>query len=78
MSAGRARVTDKEREAFLLRVIRVSALTALRKPMSIEMRERLMDRADELLADLEAKVIADGADPDIIAAIEQTRRDLRA
>jgi hypothetical protein len=70
-------VTDKEREAFYLRTIRVSALSALRKPITVENRERVADRADELLAELEERVIRDGADEQILAAIEQTRRDIR-
>ena len=70
-------MSDKEREAFYLRAIRTSALTSLRRPMTIENREALQDRADALLAELEEAVIRDGGDAEILAAIEQTRRDVR-
>jgi hypothetical protein len=70
-------MSDKQREAMMLRSIRVSALTALRKPMTAENREAVTDRADNLLAELEAHVIRDGGDEAILAAIEQTRRDIR-
>jgi hypothetical protein len=70
-------VSDNRREALLLRTIRVSALTALQKPMSMDTREALRDRADVLLGDLEAKVILDGGDEETLAAIERTRRDVR-
>jgi hypothetical protein len=71
-------VTEKEREARRLRVIRVSSLSALAKPMSPENRHALQDRADDLLARLEEAVIRDGGDEEILGAIEQTRRDVRA
>jgi hypothetical protein len=70
-------VDDKLRTALELRTIRVSALTALAKPMTLEVREATQDRADELLARLEERVIRDGGDEEILAMIEQTRRDIR-
>lgn len=71
-------MSDKEREAFLLRVIRVSAFSALSKPMTVESREAVRDRADVLLSELEAAVRLDGADAEILESIAQTRRDIRA
>jgi hypothetical protein len=65
------------RTALELRTIRVSALTALAKPMTVEVREELRDRADGLLAELEERVIRDGGDEEVLAMIEQTRRDIR-
>ena len=68
---------DKAREALQLRSIRVSARSALSKAYSIDIKEAIKDRADDLLADLEANVIRDGGDEQIIAAIDATRRELR-
>jgi hypothetical protein len=65
-------VTDKQREALELRAIVVSTRAALRKGD----RARVMERSDELLADLESKVIRDGADAEILASIETARREL--
>ena len=70
-------MSDKEREAFRLRAIRVSALAALRGPMPVENRDAVIDRADQLLAELKERVIRDGGDETIIAMIEETRRDVR-
>jgi hypothetical protein len=65
-------MTDKQREAFELRAIRVSTASALLKGDP----ERVKERSDQLLAELEAKVIRDGADEEILASIEATRREL--
>ena len=67
-------MTDKHREALELRAIVVSTRAALRKGDPAQIRER----SDSLLADFEAKVIGDGADPDaeILADIAAARREL--
>ena len=70
-------MSDKEREALSLRVISVSAHAALAKAADPAAAERIRDRADDLLAELEALVIRDGADEAIIAAIDSERRGLR-
>jgi hypothetical protein len=69
-------MSDKQREALMLRTIRVSAMSALQKPLRPGDREHLQDRADELLARLEEMVIRDGGDEQILAMIEETRRDI--
>ena len=71
------KMSDVEREALLLRTIRVSALAALKKLMTVEDRDALRDRADALLADLEEQVIRDGANEAILLAIDETRREIR-
>jgi hypothetical protein len=70
-------MSDTLREALELRAIRVSALAALSKAMPVDVRDGVQDRADELLADLEARVIRDGGNEEVLAAIEATRREIR-
>lgn len=67
-------MTDKHREALELRAIVVSTRAALLKGD----RARVRERSDGLMADLESKVIRDGADADaeILANIEAARREL--
>jgi hypothetical protein len=67
-------VSDTERELLALRVITVSAHTALAKTASDEDAERIRDRADELLAELEGIVIRDGGDERLLDAIDAERR----
>jgi len=69
-------VSDKQREAIALRTITVSAHSALNKANDDEAREHIRDRAHGLLAELEAVVIRDGADAQILDAIERERRRL--
>jgi len=69
-------VSEKQREERALRTIVVSARAALAKADSPEAKERIQDRVHELLADLEEHVMGDGADPNMLAAIEQKRRQL--
>jgi hypothetical protein len=69
-------VSNKPREILELRAIRVSTKAALRAVSSDEEVERVKTRSTELLARLESDVIRDGADPEIIAAVEATRREL--
>ena len=66
-------MSDRERELFELRVIAVSTHTALAKPHSETSGAAIVDRADELLARLEAQVIRDGGDESVLAAIEHER-----
>jgi hypothetical protein len=66
-------MSDKQREALELRAIVVSTRAALLKggdPATVR------KRSDQLMADLESKVIRDGADAQILATIEATRREL--
>lgn len=69
-------MSDKAREVSSLRTIVVSGRAALRKARDARDTERIQDRVHELLADLEESVLRDGADPDVLAAIERKRRDL--
>ena len=67
-------MTDKHREALELRAIVVSTRAALLKGDPARVRER----SDGLMADLESKVIRNGAnaDSEILANIEAARREL--
>ena len=69
-------MSDKKREILELRTIRVSTEAALRSVTSDEEVERVKASSTELLARLESAVIRDGADPEIIAALETARREL--
>jgi hypothetical protein len=69
-------VSDKQREILELRTIRVSTRAALSAVSSDEEVERVRTMSTELLARLESDVIRDGADPDLIAALEAARREL--
>lgn len=69
-------VSDKEREILELRTIQVSTQAALRAVASDEEIERVKLRSTDLLARLESEVIRDGADPEIIAALEAARHEL--
>lgn len=69
-------MSDKQREIMELRAIRVSTRAALKKVSTDEERERVRARSIELLAGLESDVIRDGADPEILAAVEAARREL--
>ena len=65
-------MADKHREALKLRAIVVSTRAALLKGDPAQVRER----SDSLMADLESKVVHDGADAEILANIEAARREL--
>ena len=67
-------MSDRDREAKALRVITVSGRSALQKSTDRNNRQELQDRVHALLADLEQEVIRDGADPEILGAIERERR----
>ncbi len=69
-------MSNKQREILELRTIRVSTKAALKKVSSDEEKERVKTRSTELLARLESDVIRDGADPEVIAALEAARREL--
>lgn len=69
-------MSDKQREERALRTIVVSGRAALAKANDGAERERIQDRVHELLADLEDMVIHDGADEEMLAAIERKRRQL--
>ena len=69
-------MSDKHRELLELRAIVVSTKAALRSVASEEDVERVKDTSTELLARLEGKVIRDGADPEVIAAVEAARHEL--
>lgn len=65
---------DKQRELLALRAIVVSARSALRKTPSPEGRERIKDRVTELMAELEERVIRDGADAEVLGRLDDARR----
>ncbi len=65
---------DRQRELLALRAIIVSGRAALLKTPDAAGRERIKDRVTELMADLEAAVIRDGADPDVLARLDEARR----
>jgi hypothetical protein len=65
---------DARREALALRAIVVSGRAALDKTTDEGERERIKTTITELLAGLEQQVILDGADPSILAALEEARR----
>ena len=65
---------DKRRELLALRTIVESGRSALRKTSSVEGRERIKDRITELMAELEERVIRDGADPEVLARLDDARR----
>lgn len=67
---------DKQREALALRTIAVSGRVALGKARHADEMARITDRVDDLLAELEGRVIRDGGDEQILAAIEAERRRL--
>jgi hypothetical protein len=69
-------VSDEKRNLLELRTIRVSTKAAMRAVSSDEEAERIMTMSMELLARLESAVIRDGADPELVAALEDTRREL--
>jgi hypothetical protein len=69
-------MSNREREERALRTIVVSAHSALRTAAR-QAGERIKDRTDELLADLEGTVIRDGGDASILSAIERERRRFR-
>ena len=69
-------MSDKPHKVLELRTIRVSTIAALRAVSSDEEAERVKSMSTELLARLEAALIRDGADPELIAALEDTRREL--
>jgi hypothetical protein len=68
-------MSDKRREALELRAILVSTRAALRRTPDDNV-EAIKTTATELLARLEQHVIRDGADPEILALIEEGRRRL--
>ena len=69
-------MTDKQREVMALRTIVVSGRSALSKTTEPDERERIQDRVHDLLAELEQQVIRDGADQELLSAIERKRRQL--
>jgi hypothetical protein len=69
-------MSEKQNEERALRTIVVSARSALRTARNDEERERIQDRVHDLLSELEAIVIRDGADPTLLERIEQKRRRL--
>lgn len=69
-------MSNKQREILELRTIQVSTTAALRAVSSDDEGERIKTMSTELLARLESDVIRDGADPEIIAALDAARREL--
>lgn len=71
-------MSDKARELLELRAIKISARSALSRPYDDDVKERIKDRADDLLAQLEAAVLRDGGSEEVLEAIDAARRELRA
>ena len=69
-------MSNKQREILELRTIQVSTQAALRAVSSDQEVERVKLRSADLLARLESDVLRDGADPEIIAALEAARHEL--
>ena len=69
-------MSDIAREHLELRTIAVSTDAALQHAANDETRQHIRDRSHELLARLEREVLEDGADPDLIKAIERERHRL--
>lgn len=69
-------MSDKQREILKLRAIRVSTKAALRAVSSDEEVQRVKTMSADLLAQLESDLIRDGADPELIAALESARHEL--
>ena len=65
---------DKRRELLALRAIVVSGRAAVLKASGAQDRELVRDRITELLAELEESVIRDGADPEVLARLDEARR----
>lgn len=61
-------------ELLALRAVAVSGRAALLKTSGPDDRERIKDRVTELLAELESAVIRDGANPEMLARLEDARR----
>jgi uncharacterized heparinase superfamily protein len=69
-------VADKNTGKLALRTIVVSGRAALAKVTDPGERQRIEDRIRDLLAQLEARVIAEGADEEMLEAIERSRQHL--
>ena len=67
-------MSDKAKEEQALRTIKVTGKDALTHSDDPVQQERVRERIDGLLANLEEYVIRDGADPGILADIEASRR----
>ena len=74
-NAARHIMGDKRRELLALRTIVVSGRAALDKTSNPDDRVAIKERVTELLAGLEAAVIRDGADPEVLARLEEARRE---
>jgi len=69
-------MSDMARDRLKLRAIDISTRSALAKSRSEAVKQRVKDRADELLAQLEATVMPEGGNEEVLAAIESARREL--
>ncbi len=69
-------MSDKARELLALRTIVVSGQAALLKTEGMAARNGIKDRITELLAGLEKVVIRDGADAEVLARLEEARREV--
>ena len=68
-------MSDKKREALELRAIKVSTRSALAHSESDKDRDRIKTMSTELLGRLQESVLRDGADPEMIEAVEEARRE---
>jgi hypothetical protein len=67
---------DTRRELLAMRTIIVSGRVALRSTASPDGQERIKERVTQMLAELEEAVIRDGANPEVLARLEQARREV--
>jgi hypothetical protein len=68
-------MSDKKREVLELKAIQVSTRSALAKAGSDQDRDGIKTMSTELLGRLEGSVLRDGADPEMIEAVEDARRE---
>lgn len=66
---------NQQRELLALQAIVVSGRAALLKTPTVDAREHIKVRVIALLAQLEETVIRDGADGEVLARLDEARRD---
>lgn len=69
-------VRNEQRQLLALRAIVVSGRAALLKNPAADAREHIRVRILELLAELKESINRDGADAEVLARLEEARRDV--
>jgi hypothetical protein len=67
---------SKARQLLDLRTILASGRSGWNRATDSAARESIKDRVTEKLAALEAAVLRDGADPEVLARLEEARREV--